>query len=88
MARASGISTPSRWNPDAAVPYGCEFCTVTGFFGDSIRFRSNESVVNEMLMLKRRAERDKRQDHDILHRRQLCDQQETHEIAAARHYRR
>lgn len=36
-------------------PYGCEFCTVTGFFGDSIRFRSNESVVNELLMLKRRA---------------------------------
>jgi radical SAM superfamily enzyme YgiQ (UPF0313 family) len=33
-------------------PYGCEFCTVTGFFGDSIRFRTNESVVNEMLMLK------------------------------------
>src|SRR5206468_9809148 len=28
------------------------FCTVTGFFGDSIRFRSNESVVNELLMLK------------------------------------
>ena len=26
-------------------PYGCEFCTVTGFFGDSIRFRSNESVI-------------------------------------------
>jgi radical SAM superfamily enzyme YgiQ (UPF0313 family) len=25
-------------------PYGCEFCTVTGFFGDSIRFRTNESV--------------------------------------------
>ncbi|MBM3790450.1 MAG: B12-binding domain-containing radical SAM protein [Acidobacteria bacterium] len=33
-------------------PYGCDFCTVTGFFGDSIRFRSNESVVNELLMLK------------------------------------
>ncbi len=33
-------------------PYGCEFCTVTGFFGDSIRFRSNESVINELLMLK------------------------------------
>lgn len=33
-------------------PYGCEFCTVTGFFGDSIRFRSNESVVKELLMLK------------------------------------
>jgi radical SAM superfamily enzyme YgiQ (UPF0313 family) len=36
-------------------PYGCEFCTVTGFFGDSIRFRTNESVVNELLMLKARA---------------------------------
>jgi radical SAM superfamily enzyme YgiQ (UPF0313 family) len=33
-------------------PYGCDFCTVTGFFGDSIRFRSNESVVKELLMLK------------------------------------
>ena len=33
-------------------PYGCEFCTVTGFFGDSIRFRSNESVIHELLMLK------------------------------------
>src|SRR5438309_3037520 len=40
-------------------PYGCEFCTVTGFFGDSIRFRSNESVVNELLLLKQRAERDR-----------------------------
>jgi radical SAM superfamily enzyme YgiQ (UPF0313 family) len=42
-------------------PYGCEFCTVTGFFGDSIRFRSNESVVNELLMLKARARREKGQ---------------------------
>src|SRR6266436_6316198 len=25
-------------------PYGCDFCTVTGFFGDSIRFRTNQSV--------------------------------------------
>jgi radical SAM superfamily enzyme YgiQ (UPF0313 family) len=33
-------------------PYGCEFCTVTGFFGASIRFRTNESVVNELLLLK------------------------------------
>lgn len=33
-------------------PYGCEFCTVTGFFGDSIRFRSNESIVKELLSLK------------------------------------
>src|ERR1700736_1750261 len=36
-------------------PYGCEFCPVTGFFGDSIRFRTNESVVNELLLLKARA---------------------------------
>jgi len=35
-------------------PYGCEFCTVTGFFGDEIRFRTNESVVKELLVLKRR----------------------------------
>jgi radical SAM superfamily enzyme YgiQ (UPF0313 family) len=40
-------------------PYGCEFCTVTGFFGDSIRFRSNESVVDEMLRLKTRARRER-----------------------------
>jgi len=40
-------------------PYGCEFCTVTGFFGDSIRFRSNESVVSELLMLKALARRQK-----------------------------
>ncbi|QQS34002.1 MAG: B12-binding domain-containing radical SAM protein [Acidobacteriota bacterium] len=42
-------------------PYGCEFCTVTGFFGDSIRFRSNESVVEELLRLKERAKREKGQ---------------------------
>lgn len=39
-------------------PYGCEFCTVTGFFGDSIRFRTNESVVDELLRLKSRARKD------------------------------
>jgi radical SAM superfamily enzyme YgiQ (UPF0313 family) len=42
-------------------PYGCEFCTVTGFFGDSIRFRTNESVVNELLRLKARARSEKGQ---------------------------
>src|SRR5688572_14319179 len=42
-------------------PYGCEFCTVTGFFGDSIRFRSNESVVEEMLRLKRFARSNRQQ---------------------------
>jgi radical SAM superfamily enzyme YgiQ (UPF0313 family) len=39
-------------------PYGCDFCTVTGFFGDSIRFRTNDSVVNELLQLKARARRE------------------------------
>lgn len=42
-------------------PYGCEFCTVTGFFGDSIRFRTNESVVDELLRLKNRARREQGQ---------------------------
>lgn len=42
-------------------PYGCEFCTVTGFFGDSIRFRSNESVVSELLRLKRHARANREQ---------------------------
>ncbi len=40
-------------------PYGCEFCTVTGFFGDSIRFRTNESVIEELLRLKKRAKSEK-----------------------------
>ena len=39
-------------------PYGCEFCTVTGFFGDSIRFRTNKSVVDELLLLKARAKKE------------------------------
>ena len=42
-------------------PYGCEFCTVTGFFGDSIRFRTNESVVDELLRLKERARKQRGQ---------------------------
>lgn len=42
-------------------PYGCEFCTVTGFFGDSIRFRTNASVVEELLRLKARARRERGQ---------------------------
>ena len=42
-------------------PYGCEFCTVTGFFGDSIRFRSHESVIEELLRLKARAKKEKGQ---------------------------
>jgi len=39
-------------------PYGCDFCTVTGFFGDSIRFRTNDNVIDELLLLKARAEKD------------------------------
>jgi len=39
-------------------PYGCDFCTVTGFFGSSIRFRTNQSVVDELLRLKARMRRD------------------------------
>jgi radical SAM superfamily enzyme YgiQ (UPF0313 family) len=54
---------PGKWGTFRLIPvesgrgcpYGCEFCTVTGFFGDSIRFRTNESVVNELLRLKARA---------------------------------
>jgi radical SAM superfamily enzyme YgiQ (UPF0313 family) len=42
-------------------PYGCEFCTVTGFFGDSIRFRTNDSVVEEMLRIKARGRRERGQ---------------------------
>ena len=38
-------------------PYGCEFCSVTGFFGASMRFRPNQSVVEEMLRLKARSRR-------------------------------
>ena len=34
-------------------PYACDFCTVTNFFGNNIRFRTNESVVDELLRLKK-----------------------------------
>jgi radical SAM superfamily enzyme YgiQ (UPF0313 family) len=40
-------------------PYGCEFCTVTGFFGSHLRFRSNDSVIAELLTLKRVAARNR-----------------------------
>lgn len=58
LARAGGGWDSLRLIPiesGRGCPYGCEFCTVTGFFGDSIRFRSNESIVDEMLRLKARA---------------------------------
>ena len=47
-------------------PYGCDFCTVTGFFGDSIRYRSNQSIVNEMLRLKARAQRTRGKNRGLL----------------------
>src|SRR5262245_46872170 len=40
-------------------PYGCDFCTVTGFFRDSVRFRTKQSAVDEQLLIKARAEKDK-----------------------------
>ena len=64
-------------------PYGCEFCTVTGFFGDSIRFRSNESVVNELLMLKDAGKAREREGRSLLYRRQLCHQSPAHQIPIA-----
>src|SRR3712207_5905244 len=39
-------------------PYGGEFCPVTGFFGDSIPFRTNAAVVDAILRLKERARRE------------------------------
>ncbi len=68
-------------------PYGCEFCTVTGFFGDSIRFRSNASVVNELLRLKARRETESRKSRGLLRGRQFRDQCEAHQIPAAGHHR-
>src|SRR4051812_14267914 len=57
--RRAGLSWASLYvvpmESGRGCPYGCDFCTVTGFFGDSIRFRSNQSVIDELLSLKRRA---------------------------------
>jgi len=33
-------------------PYGCDFCTVTNFFGEKVRARSIGGVVQEILLLK------------------------------------
>ena len=35
-------------------PYGCEFCSVTRFFGKSFRFKPIENIIKEMETLKRR----------------------------------
>jgi radical SAM superfamily enzyme YgiQ (UPF0313 family) len=39
-------------------PYGCDFCTVTGFFGDRIRFRDNDNVIAELRRLEALSKRD------------------------------
>jgi radical SAM superfamily enzyme YgiQ (UPF0313 family) len=39
-------------------PYGCDFCTVTGFFGDRIRFRDNDNVIAELRRLQALSRRD------------------------------
>ena len=96
VARASCSTSDMHWETFHIIPiesgrgcpYGCEFCTVTGFFGDSIRFRSNESIVDEMLRLKARARAHARQDRRILRGRQFRHQREAHQVAAARHHRR
>ena len=33
-------------------PYGCDFCTVTHFFGDKVRIRRIDSVIEEIALLK------------------------------------
>jgi radical SAM superfamily enzyme YgiQ (UPF0313 family) len=34
-------------------PYRCDFCTVSPFFGEKVRFRTNENVIEELKILKR-----------------------------------
>ncbi len=62
LGKKAGVSWDSLYvvpmESGRGCPYGCDFCTVTGFFGDSIRFRTNESVVDELLRLKERAKRE------------------------------
>jgi radical SAM superfamily enzyme YgiQ (UPF0313 family) len=63
VIRGAGLTWKSLYvvpmESGRGCPYGCDFCTVTGFFGDSIRFRTNQSVVDELLRIKGRAIREK-----------------------------
>lgn len=34
-------------------PYRCDFCTVSPFFGEQVRFRTNENVIEELKVLQR-----------------------------------
>jgi len=77
------------WNPGGVVLTVCEFCTVTGFFlATPFAFRTNESVVNELLRLKSagRARRAGRSRYFFIDDN-FCDQRKAHKIAAARHHR-
>ena len=69
-------------------PYGCEFCTVTGFFGDSIRFRTNESVIEELLRLKARAKKEKGQIAVFFIDDNLAINKKRSKVAFERYYRR
>ena len=75
--RPGRVSTMVPIESGRGCPYGCDFCTVTGFFGDSIRFRSDQSVVDEILRLEgaRKGSRG-RQGWSLLHRRQFRDQRQ------------
>ena len=62
IIRKAGVDWKSMYllpvESGRGCPYNCDFCTVTGFFGKSIRFRSDESVVDEILRLKEREKRE------------------------------
>jgi len=72
-------------SPGRGCPYGCEFCTVTGFFSAiPSGFAQTKSVVNELLLLKGAP-------HGVKPVRlrsffiddKFCDQYQAHQIAAA-----
>jgi len=39
-------------------PYGCEFCSVTGYFGERVRFRPTDNVIEELRRLKELGKRE------------------------------
>ena len=59
--KAGGRFASFPLSRDEAVLTAASSARSPGFFGDSIRFRTNESVVNELLLLKARARKEKGQ---------------------------